>query len=73
MKRSKKDDVLRHLQTHKRGITPETAWKKYSVYRLADTIFKLKKEGHDIETIMESNKDKYGVNTFARYVLRKSA
>lgn len=70
MGKSKKDDVLRYLQSHKRGITPETAWKKYSVYRLADTIFKLKKEGHKIDTIMEKNRDKYGTNTFARYVLR---
>lgn len=70
---TKKQAVLKHILTHKRGITPETAWTKYHVYRLADVIFKLKKDGYEIETIIEHSKDPYGPNSYARYVLKEAA
>ena len=63
--------ILRHLQTHKKGITPIVAWEKYGVYRLGARIWDLRARGFDIETIREVRNNEDG-NTvqYARYVLR---
>ena len=42
-------NVLKHLQDGK-TITPMQCLRLYGGFRLADTIFKLKKEGHNITT-----------------------
>jgi len=72
-KKTKIDEVLHYLKTHKRGITQRQAIEKFDAYRLADIIFKLKKRGHVIDTIKEESVGKYGKETYARYVLRKAA
>lgn len=56
---TQKEKVLLHLK--KEGsITPLEALLKYNVYRLSDVIFKLRGEGHNIETfIKKANGTKY--------------
>lgn len=72
-RRTKVDDVLQYLQANTKGITPAEARDLFHSDRLADIIYKLKKRGYEIETIMEEGRDAYGKNTYARYVLKKDA
>jgi hypothetical protein len=50
--------VLAHLKS-KGSITPKEAYKLYSITRLADVIFKLRKHHHIISTIT-NGKNKFG-------------
>lgn len=69
-KKSKQDKVLQYLKTHKGGITQAMAIDKYRAYRLSGIIFRLKKQGYNIITVMETSKDKDGfTSNYARYVL----
>ena len=68
--KSQKSDVLKYLLTHKRGITSLQALDLFGVTRLADIIFRLRKEGYAIETDDVTTKNRYGhVVTYARYRL----
>lgn len=60
---TQKEAILNHLQ-EQGSITPLEALNKYHSFRLADIIFKLRNEGHDILTIPE------GKQNYARYELR---
>ena len=62
---SKSNQILMHLQ--KKPITSWEAIMKYRVTRLADVIFRLKKQGHNIVTWMVDD----GEVRFARYYLVK--
>lgn len=65
------DRVLKHLETHKKGITPATAWERYGIQRLSGRIFELREMGYEIETLSETKKNRYGVPcTYARYILK---
>lgn len=63
--------ILKHMRSHKRGITSMDAFSKYGITRLSGRIWDLRERGFDIETIMEVGKNDDG-NTvqYARYVLR---
>lgn len=52
MKKPQEQTILEHLRKH-HSITSWEAIQKYGITRLADRIFKLKKAGHDIETVMK--------------------
>jgi hypothetical protein len=66
MKPSHKSKVLAHLKEHK-TITSWEAIDMFKCTRLADRIFVLKKEGHNIITKMITRNGK----TFAEYTLIK--
>lgn len=69
---SKKDRVLKHLRTHKKGITSLEAFERYGATRLSAIIFDLRKEGYDIETNTIQVKDRYGAKCYvAQYLLNK--
>lgn len=51
-----------------RSITSMQAF-NFSITRLADIIYKLRKQGYDIETRMCNGKNMYGVYTYAEYRL----
>ncbi len=70
MRKSKKSEVLRHLQ-EKGSITSLQAIELYGATRLSGIIFKLKKEGYNIITRYDNDTlDKYGNRcSFANYVL----
>ena len=71
MKKSKKSEVLRHLQ-EKGSITSLQAIELYGATRLSDIVYKLKKEGYDIITEYNNTLDRYGNRcNFANYVLVK--
>ena len=63
-------EVLRYLQTHKRGITQVQAFELFGATRLSDIIFRLRKLGWDIVTESVTAKNRYGhTTTYARYRL----
>lgn len=68
---TKKAQVLNHLQNYS-TITSWQAIQQYGATRLSDIIFKLRKQGYDIETKTECTKDRNG-NTcqFAKYILNR--
>lgn len=69
-RRTQKQTVLQHLRTHKRGLTSMYAFEHWGITRLSDIIFRLRGEGHDITSIQETTKNRYGyVVNYARYVL----
>jgi hypothetical protein len=64
------DRILKHLKTHKTGITQADAIERYGCYRLSGRIHDLRELGYDIKTEHETKKNRYGVScTFARYKL----
>lgn len=67
--KSQKSEVLKYMQTHK-GITSIQAIEKFGATRLSDIIFRLRKEGYEIETESITTKNRYGhVVTYAKYSL----
>lgn len=68
--KSQKEQILKHLQNHKNGITSMTAFERYGVTRLSGRIFELRKEGYSIVTDEIVTKNKFGHRvTYARYRL----
>ena len=64
------DRILKHLKTHKKGITPMDAVERFGCYRLSARISDLRGMGYDIVTEHETKKNRYGVScTYARYKL----
>ena len=61
-KKSQKEMVLEHLESGK-SITAMEALRLYKCFRLADVIFKLKRDGYRIDTEMVREND----TIFARY------
>lgn len=71
---SKKSKILHHLQTRSRGITGLEALNLYGLYRLSDTILKLRREGYNIITSIEEEEDKYGNKvSYARYYMGRQS
>lgn len=69
---SQNDLILRHLKTHRRGITQADAVERFGCYRLSARISELREMGYDITTEFETKKNRYGVPaTYARYKLEK--
>ena len=61
--------VLNHLKTNT-GIAPFEAFNEYGATRLADIVYRLRSQGHDIVTIQREKKDRYGTTVrFAEYRL----
>lgn len=61
--------ILRHLKSHKRGITSRDAIEKYGCTRLSGVIFQLKKKGYNISSEREYVATRYGHASIARYFL----
>ena len=68
--KSQKEAVLNHLKEYG-SITSMEAIQNYGATRLSAIIFNLRyKDGYDIETHMETTKNRYGRSVdYARYVL----
>jgi len=68
-KLSQKARILKHLERYGK-IDPLKAWTNYGVYRLSDVIFRLRKDGYEIETGDKVVVNKYGEKcTVAEYYL----
>lgn len=68
--RTQNEMILKHLQTHKRGITPIQALNKFGCMRLASRISDLRKMGYSISREMIAVKDRDGdVRYVASYKL----
>ena len=69
--RSKRQEnrILDYLADHG-AVNPLTAWRACGVYRLADVIFKLRKQGFDIRTETTTVINRFGEECrVARYKL----
>lgn len=68
---SQKQMVLDYIREFG-SITPIDAFRDLGVTRLAAKIFELKKEGHDIDKVIETGKNRFGNRTrYARYSFGK--
>lgn len=64
---TQKERVLEYLKRYG-SITGLEAFGELGCYRLSDQIFKLRNEGHEIETVYETKKNKWGEDVnYARY------
>lgn len=64
---TKTELVLKHLITHKRGITPMTAYERYGLTRLGSVVYELRHH-YGCEIVTEKHPAKDG-STYARYIL----
>ena len=68
---SQKQMVLDYI-TEFGSITPIDAFRDLGVTRLAAKVFELKKDGHDIDKVIETGKNRFGNRTrYARYSFGK--
>lgn len=67
-KLTQKEVILKYLQENE-GITSQDAWSMYGITRLADVIYKLKKDGVKIETIIKTVDTYFGKTDIAVYRL----
>lgn len=61
--------ILKHLKSHKRGLTSKDAIERYGCTRLSGVIFQLKRKGYKISSIREYVPTRYGHASIARYFL----
>ena len=59
--------ILHHMKMHG-SITTMEAFQKYGVTRLSGRIWELKRQGHNIEKVMDTNENN---KTYARYFLKE--
>jgi len=55
-----KDRILKYMQTHKRGITPQIAIEKFGCLRLSGRIWELRQDGYKIVTNIIEVPNRYG-------------
>ena len=67
---TKKQKLLQHLKTRKRGITGQEALRLYGLYRLSGEIHELRKAGYNIKTeMMEYAEEDGSITRYARYYI----
>ncbi len=67
---TKKEQLLKYLKTHKRGITGQEALNHIGLYRLSGEIHELRNAGYDIKTEMMQREEEDGtITTYARYYI----
>lgn len=65
------EQILKYMQTHKRGITAYKAFERFGILRLSGRIYDLKESGYDIVTDMIEVTNRNGdVCRVAEYRLR---
>lgn len=68
---SQKQMVLDYIREFG-SITPIEAFRDLGITRLSAIVFILKEEGHDIEKVLETGKNRFGNSTrYARYSFGK--
>ena len=55
---NQKERLLDYLKS-KRKINPLQAWRELGIYRLSDTVLRLRKDGYDIKTETVKVKNKF--------------
>lgn len=59
--------ALVYFQTHKKGLTALDFWVKLGIYRASDTVYKLRRSGHDIRTERKKVKNQFGEECSVAY------
>ena len=66
------DKILKHLRTHKRGITQAQAYERYGCLRLASRISDLRRMGYAINREMIAVRNRDGETAYvAQYTLQE--
>jgi len=68
---NQQNTILRHLQTHKSGITSKDAIERYGCTRLSAVIKALEKKGHEISHVRETVPTRYGSVSIMRYFMEE--
>ena len=66
---TQKKEVLKYMQTHKKGITSKEAWDKFGASRLADIIWKIKRDGYNVKKETIKVQTRRGYAHVARYFM----
>lgn len=66
--KNQKEIILAHIKEYG-DISTLEGYNKYKIMRVGSVVNMLRKEGYNIETIMEYNRDK--TKRYARYYLRE--
>lgn len=61
--RTQTDDIRNYILNHPEGITTKVAYDLFGCTRLADVVWRLKKNGMRIVTETKSVKNRYGGNS----------
>lgn len=61
------DAIIKHLKTHKRGLTSKDAINRYGCTRLSAVINAIEKKGYVIEKEREVVNTRYGKVSVTRY------
>lgn len=61
------DTILKHLKTHKKGLTQKEAWERYGCSRLSAVITTLEDKGYKFKHIRETVPGRYGKVSVTRY------
>ena len=57
---SQNEKILKYLQTHKKGITPQVAYEKFGCMRLSGRIWDLRNAGYKIGSAIVEVPNRYG-------------
>ena len=64
------DKILKHMKTHKKGITTAQAYERYGCMRLSGRIFDLRRKGYSIKSEKIAVRDRDGETKYvAQYTL----
>ena len=66
---SQEKAILKYLETHRRGLTPLDALRKFNCFRLSGRIYDLRQMGYRISTIIEEKEVDGEKKRYARYIL----
>ena len=66
---SQEKAILKYLETHRRGLTPLDALRKFNCFRLSGRIYDLRQMGYKISTIIEEKDVDGEKKRYARYIL----
>jgi len=66
---TQEEAVLQWFKFH-HSILPKQAWEELGIYRLSAIIYRLKKRGHQIETVLVKVPGKYGETPVALYIYK---
>ena len=69
---TQREAIIKHLKSHKNGITSKDAFERYGCTRLSAVIKAIEQEkGLNIKHIDEKVKTRYGSTIVTRYILAK--
>ena len=66
---TQEEALLQWFKFHE-SILPKQAWEQLGIYRLSAIVYRLKRRGHQIDTVLVKVSGKYGETPVAKYVYK---